>query len=58
MRLGVQVMSACLVDVFVAGRVAIGRAQPPCYRMQPTTSHILRFKVSNKIYIFVENRDN
>jgi len=35
-----------------------GHAQPPCYRMQPTTSHILRFKLFNKMYIFVENRDN
>jgi len=35
-----------------------GRAQPSCYRMQPTASHILRFKVSNKIYIFIKSRDS
>jgi hypothetical protein len=34
------------------------RAQPPCYRLQPTASHISRFKVWNKIYILIQNRDN
>jgi hypothetical protein len=26
-----------------------GRAQPPCYRLQPTASNNSRFKISNKI---------
>jgi hypothetical protein len=28
-----------------------GHAQPPCYRLQPITSHIPGFKVWNNIYI-------
>jgi hypothetical protein len=35
-----------------------GRAHPPCYGLQPKASHISRFKVWNKIYIFIQNRDN
>jgi hypothetical protein len=33
-------------------------AQTPCYGLQPTASHISRFKVWNKIYIFIQNRGN
>jgi hypothetical protein len=33
-------------------------AEQPCYGMQPTPSHISGFKVWNKIYIFIQNRDN
>jgi hypothetical protein len=32
--------------------------QPSCYGLQPPASHISRFKVWNKIYIFIQNRDN
>jgi hypothetical protein len=35
-----------------------GRAQPPSCRLQPTASRISRFKVWNKIYIFIQNRGN
>jgi hypothetical protein len=35
-----------------------GCAQPPCYRLQPTASHISRFKVWNEVYIFIQNREN
>jgi hypothetical protein len=34
-----------------------GCAQPPCYGLQPTASHISRF-VWNNIHIFIQNRDN
>jgi hypothetical protein len=33
-------------------------AQPCCYGLQPTASHISRFQVWNKIYIYVPKRDN
>jgi hypothetical protein len=36
----------------------VGPAQPHCYRLQPTASHISRFKGWNEIYIFIQNRDN
>jgi hypothetical protein len=35
-----------------------GRSQPPCYGLQRTASHISKLKVWNKIYIFIQNRDN
>jgi hypothetical protein len=35
-----------------------GCAQLPFDRLQSTASYILRFKVCNKMYIFIENRDN
>jgi len=33
-------------------------AQPLCQRLQPTDSHISRYKVWIKSYIFIQNRDN
>jgi hypothetical protein len=35
-----------------------GCGQPPCYRLQPTARHISGFKVWNKMYIFIQNRNN
>jgi hypothetical protein len=35
-----------------------GGAQPPCYGLQPTASHISRFNVWNKIYTVIQNKDN
>jgi len=34
-----------------------GCAQPPCYGLQPSGSHILRFEVWNNIYILIQNKD-
>jgi hypothetical protein len=35
-----------------------GRALPPCYRLQPAASQISRYKVWNKICIFIQNGNN
>jgi hypothetical protein len=34
-----------------------GHAQPLCYGSKPTASHISKFKVWNKTYIFIQ-KDN